>query len=102
MFIFYFLMIHIAAFQRMVGLKIKPTAATYNALIAMYARVNNLDKVDSLYAQLKKETVPDLVTFTTLLECYKKAGRLDDMRKAICLMGEMGYVPKFAKYPFDE
>ena len=80
---------------------VKPTVVAYNSLISMYARAQDSAKVDSIYARLKREATPDLVTFSIMLDFYRRTERLHDMGKILLLMVEMGFTPTFSKYPYN-
>jgi len=89
-----------STYKKMLNLQIKPSAATYNVLIRMYANANMVDKVDVIFGELMRtEAVnPDMITFTALMNAFGKHERWDSMKKVLTLMAELGYKPSLNQY----
>jgi pentatricopeptide repeat protein len=67
--------------------RIISNVVTYNTLIDMYNKQNNMEKAHQLLGEMKQARItPDVVTYNTLIKMYSKQ---DSMEKVQQMLGEM-------------
>ena len=58
---------------------IKPDVVTYTTMMELYARVGNVERLDTLFREMLDEGLePDVVAWSTLVRLYTTIGQPDD------------------------